>query len=262
MRDLALLAATSACVYVAGMIANDVADRRIDATIHPDRPLPSGRISPITAIAVALLAAAGAVALGGGPIGSRLTVGVALLAALLYDAGIKRSLVGGALAMGLVRAANAAVAVVPLVESGGTPAWALAGPALLGLYSAGITVLSTAEGRPHRAPPRLLFARIAAFVAFVGAGVLSVGAADGMTVGAVWAAGIALNVAFARVPKPRPVPAQVFEMLLGFHWLELILASGGFPGRDWVAQCGIFVAAWALVIVANLGVRALRVRAV
>lgn len=46
---LALLCASSTCLYTAGMVLNDYADRSVDAVERPDRPIPSGRVSPQTA---------------------------------------------------------------------------------------------------------------------------------------------------------------------------------------------------------------------
>lgn len=42
---LAILVAASACLYLAGMILNDVFDAELDAIERPERPIPSGRIS-------------------------------------------------------------------------------------------------------------------------------------------------------------------------------------------------------------------------
>ncbi|MBO8194581.1 UbiA family prenyltransferase [Streptomyces oryzae] len=59
-RGTALAAGASLCLYEAGMALNDWADREEDARERPERPLPSGRISP----AAALAAAAGLTAAG------------------------------------------------------------------------------------------------------------------------------------------------------------------------------------------------------
>lgn len=40
------LAAASSCFYLAGMALNDYADREVDARERPNRPIPSGRVSP------------------------------------------------------------------------------------------------------------------------------------------------------------------------------------------------------------------------
>ena len=47
------LACSSVCLYWAGMAANDWADRELDAVERPERPIPSGRISPRAALGVA-----------------------------------------------------------------------------------------------------------------------------------------------------------------------------------------------------------------
>ncbi|GGN59766.1 transferase [Actinoplanes lobatus] len=52
-RTLAL-AGASVCLYWAGMAANDLADRKIDAVERPGRPIPSGRVRPGTALGVAV----------------------------------------------------------------------------------------------------------------------------------------------------------------------------------------------------------------
>ncbi|MDD9206889.1 UbiA family prenyltransferase [Georgenia sp. 10Sc9-8] len=65
----AVLPAASVCLYWAGMALNDYADRELDAVERPERPLPSGRVSPRTALGVgAGLSAAGlALAAAAGP---------------------------------------------------------------------------------------------------------------------------------------------------------------------------------------------------
>lgn len=47
------IAAASVCLYWAGMAANDWADRKLDSVERPERPIPSGRVSPVEALAVA-----------------------------------------------------------------------------------------------------------------------------------------------------------------------------------------------------------------
>src|SRR5262245_31416334 len=53
-------AAASVGLYAAGMVWNDIADRRVDAVQRPERPLPSGKVSTLAAITLgtALIAAA------------------------------------------------------------------------------------------------------------------------------------------------------------------------------------------------------------
>lgn len=47
------MAASSVCLYWAGMALNDYADRDLDADEWPERPIPSGRIRPAAAMALA-----------------------------------------------------------------------------------------------------------------------------------------------------------------------------------------------------------------
>ncbi|MGW7514096.1 UbiA family prenyltransferase [Streptomyces sp. NPDC054796] len=52
-RGTALAVGASLCLYEAGMALNDWADRETDAVERPDRPLPSGRLTPNAALAAA-----------------------------------------------------------------------------------------------------------------------------------------------------------------------------------------------------------------
>src|SRR5215204_3535760 len=48
-ETLALLIGASACMYLAGMVLNDVYDAELDAAERPERPIPAGHISRTTA---------------------------------------------------------------------------------------------------------------------------------------------------------------------------------------------------------------------
>lgn len=93
------LAGSSVCLYWAGMALNDWADREQDAAERPERPLPSGRISPRAALTTAAaLTAAGlaAAALAGGT-RTVLTRTLPLAAAVwAYDLGAKNTPFGPA----------------------------------------------------------------------------------------------------------------------------------------------------------------------
>lgn len=52
-RRTPALAASSACLYWAGMALNDYADRDVDAVERPRRPIPSGRVRPRLALGLA-----------------------------------------------------------------------------------------------------------------------------------------------------------------------------------------------------------------
>jgi 4-hydroxybenzoate polyprenyltransferase len=253
--DWILLLATSLLVYAAGMAANDLADRRRDAELAPTRPIPAGEIRPRGALVLVLLLAGGAVALGGGRAGSREAVICAVLFAALYDFRTKRSLVDGALTMGLVRFANASIGVFPLVEAGLAPVTALLGPVAVGTYSAAVTVLSTTE--EVDAPRRRIVTRVLATLAFVGAGLLPWLAVGRPTLAVVVAFGAATSIAFARTPKPGPAKRQVLEMLLGLYFLSFCLATAGDGGSMAVNLAALGIA-FALIWASQMLIRALR----
>ncbi len=253
--EVALLALSGLLVYGFGMGLNDWADRGRDRALAPDRPLPAGRLRPGSALGTVLLVGALALALGGGPSGERGVVLSALAAAALYDLGLKARLVPGAAALGLARALNAAQGVVPAVLAGLAPAWCLLAPACVGLYAAGVTVLSTLEDGP--APGRGGAARALAALAYAGAAVLAGVAAGRLTLASVLVSGSVLSLAFGRVPRPGPVKRQVLEMLLGLYLLAATLAGGV---GEALLEAAALVAAFALIYLSQVLVRALRPR--
>ena len=94
----AATAGASVLLYWAGMAANDLADRHVDAMERPHRPIPSGRVSPATAagLAAGLTAAGLAVAVAAG--GRRqIPVALSLAGAIwAYDLGAKNTAAGPA----------------------------------------------------------------------------------------------------------------------------------------------------------------------
>jgi 4-hydroxybenzoate polyprenyltransferase len=92
------LCAASVCLYWAGMAANDWADREVDAKERPERPIPSGRVTPGTAFGLAAGLTAAGVALAG-LVGGRRALGVAVPlagAVWLYDTVAKKTAAGPA----------------------------------------------------------------------------------------------------------------------------------------------------------------------
>lgn len=87
-----LLLAASICLYWTGMILNDFFDRDVDAQERPGRPIPSGRVSAKTALALALvlnLAGLGIASLVGN---NSLLIAAALTATVwLYDGTLKKT---------------------------------------------------------------------------------------------------------------------------------------------------------------------------
>ncbi len=146
---MAGLAAISACLYMAGMVLNDVSDVVRDRTLHPGRPLPSGEIPLKAAMRCFwLLAALGlgtSLLLGGAVAGMAVALAVLIAA---YDLIAKCWRVSGALVMGACRSFNMMLGMSAAGASLAFPAEAAwAPPLILGAYVAGITLVSTLEER-------------------------------------------------------------------------------------------------------------------
>lgn len=136
----ALLLASSAGLYLAGMAFNDVFDREVDAKERPQRPIPSGRVPLKGAVALGTsLILIGLIAAAFVGTTSLLVAGVLTVAIFAYDGGLKKTPLGP-VAMGSCRFLN----VLLGASAGLEPAALFAGPQLwvalsLGVYIAGLT---------------------------------------------------------------------------------------------------------------------------
>ena len=159
-RGTALAVGASLCLYEAGMVLNDWADRHTDAVERPERPLPSGEISPEAALtaAVGLTAAGlGLAAAAGRP---ALTTATVLGATVWgYDLWLKRTPAGPA-AMACARSLDLLLGAVAGTgrtrRPGGTrTALRAAAPAaaLLGAHTLAVTAVSRDETRGGSAVP-------------------------------------------------------------------------------------------------------------
>lgn len=137
-RTLALTGA-SVCIYWAGMALNDYADRHLDAIERPERPIPSGRIKPETALGVATGLTVGGLGIAAAAGGTRaLRVAVPLAATVwAYDFVLKSTPLGP-VAMAAARALD-----VMLGAGGAKPA--LPAALTVGAHTLAVTVLSQSE---------------------------------------------------------------------------------------------------------------------
>src|SRR5262245_81317 len=147
VRTLPAVAA-SALLYAGGMAMNDVCDREQDRALHPERPLPSGRVSLESAkrfTLILFLLAIGVAMAGGVNAGIGAILIVVLIA--LYNRHLKHGAVAGSIGMAAVRGANmamGALAVGALPDSHEFP-WIPVG--VLSAYVFALTLWSTREDR-------------------------------------------------------------------------------------------------------------------
>jgi UbiA prenyltransferase family protein len=136
-----LLPLSSAAFYWSGMALNDWADRELDKVERPERPIPSGRISPNGALGVAgglTVAGLGLAAAGGGRDALRVAVPLAAMV-WAYDTILKPTVLGpvamaGCRALDVLMGAGAARARA-----------ALPAAAAVGGHTLGVTALSRGE---------------------------------------------------------------------------------------------------------------------
>ncbi len=158
-QTFGLLLASSAGLYMAGMVLNDLFDWKIDARERPERPIPSGRVSLRAASVLAGLLILGGCA-AATLVGPRSTSVVSLLVGciLAYDGWLKRTPLGPVL-MGGCRCLNVMLgASVPAIGGEGLPAglplpdaYILHVAGSLGVYIAGVTWFARQEaGRSVR----------------------------------------------------------------------------------------------------------------
>ncbi|MEL5955171.1 UbiA family prenyltransferase [Streptomyces sp. CLV115] len=168
------MAASSVALYWAGMALNDWADRAEDATERPERPIPSGRLTPSAALATAIGltgAGLGLAALAGGR-RTLLRRTLPLAAAVwAYDLGLKSTPFGPA-AMAAARALDVLHGTGP-----GRAAAALPAATAVAAHTFAVTRLSRHEvdGAPTSEPKLSL----ATTTAIAGAGAAHLLAASG-----------------------------------------------------------------------------------
>jgi len=241
-----LLCLASGSLYLAGMVWNDVFDRREDAISQAFRPIPSGQVRTSTAVVLGI----GLFILGGwlaaltyDPRGSMegwlappFVAGLLMLAILLYDGGLKRTPLGP-VAMGLCRALNVLLGLSASPSSlTNETLWLL--PAVTGTYIIGVTWFArTEEAESNRR--QLIWASGVMALALALALVLrSRLPADSGTmlfpyllVGFGFFVGLPLARAVQN-PGPKQVQTAIKRCVLGLVALDAVLATAfvGLPG--------------------------------
>ncbi len=152
-------------LYASGMLWNDLADVERDRTLHPKRPLPSGRVDYVTAYIAGIIMAVAALLVASQIEHGFHAAGVVLSLALLYNFVTKHVPWLGSLTMALVRFSHALFAllllgsdhfefaVLGIMDAFGapvvvtSPGATLLYPLLLGGYVFGLTLISELESR-------------------------------------------------------------------------------------------------------------------
>ena len=203
---------SSACLYLGGMVLNDVFDVEIDRQERPSRPLPSGAIS----LATARGAGFGLLVLGivFASLASMISLCFAIaiaVAVYLYDGPLKRTVIAPAI-MGSCRTLNILLGASTAVAIPTVAFWyAFA----IGVFITGVTLLAKREAEESQSATLLLPGG-----ALMAAGMLGIGLA-------AWK--------FASVDVANPKVAQVLPLAIGFICLPIFrrlalaisTASGG-----------------------------------
>ncbi len=137
-----VLPLASVALHWAGMALNDWADRELDAVERPERPVPSGRVRPGTALGVGVTLTAaglGLAAVGDGRRGLRVAAPLAG-AVWVYDTRLKGTVLGPA-GMATCRALD----VLLGAGHGAGTGRAACAAAALGVHTLGVTAVSAGE---------------------------------------------------------------------------------------------------------------------
>jgi 4-hydroxybenzoate polyprenyltransferase len=249
------LACSSVCLYWAGMAANDWADRELDAVERPERPIPSGRISPRAALGVAAgLTAAGLIVAGLAGGRRALAVSAPLAAAVwAYDLRLKNTAAGPA-GMAACRALDVLLGAGP-----GRIGRALPAAITVAVHTYTVTALSRRE--VSGAEPRLAAATLGVTAGLAGAvgsarraadrhaghgagaRTLPGAAAAGPAIAAALAGGYALRYGRAQAAVYRDPAAPAVRAAVGAGITSLPSLQGALTARAGQAWAGLAVAA-------------------
>jgi len=250
-----ILALASGCLYLAGMVWNDIFDLAEDKKARAFRPLPSGRLARGTAVILGVLLFAAGIAFAGaaGAISQSqwtheplvYSLGI-VVAVLIYDGGVKRTPVGP-VAMAACRFLNVLLGLSLIPDSALDIDYRLHLAAVVGFYIVGVTWFArTEEGKSRKRDLALsasviglalllaLLLRAKLFAASSAEKPLiapSTFAFPYLLVGFGFLVGIPISRAIAD-PSPKRVQAAVKRCVLGLIALDAVLATAfiGLPG--------------------------------
>ncbi|WP_169976523.1 UbiA family prenyltransferase [Tautonia rosea] len=137
------LVVASMAIYAAGIALNDVFDLELDRVERPGRPLPSGKVSKLFAVGLAVcLMAMGLMSASMVGVRPAIVAGGLITCVVAYDAGLRRTILGPEL-MGLCRGLNVFLGMSLAPQFGGPAAWTVA--AAMTVFIVGVTWISRFE---------------------------------------------------------------------------------------------------------------------
>ncbi len=232
-RAVAMLMAALSLFYVGGMFLNDAFDRNIDARIHPERPIPSGRVAAIEVFTIGfgLMGSGGALLVAvavasGQSIVPVLVSGLALGALIVvYDFWHKNNPVGPLLMGGC----RMLVYVCAALAVAGSLSPAVLGASLVLLsYLVGLTYVAKQETLSEFRnfwPLAFLLAPFA-YVTTTG-NIRSLAALALLVLFLGW---ITMAVRLLKARAPGNIPRAVIRLIAGISLLDaLLLATHGSP---------------------------------
>jgi len=238
--------ASSAFLYAGGMVLNDLCDIERDRTLHPERPLPSGRVSVKSAGVFALVLFALAIASAGlaGSLAVAWALGIVALIAV-YDRLLKRWAAPGSLAMAAVRGTNLGLGAVAGGIGPGMADFPWIPISILAAYVFILTLWSTREDI-HGGSRGLL--------GLLGGGLIVVPLAGAVTpLPARWAAGAASVWIWPWIVRAlsRPEPARLMQVVrwgvLGIIPLDASFLAARGRWAEAAVVAGLLVPALALL---------------
>ncbi|WP_017973324.1 SCO3242 family prenyltransferase [Actinopolyspora halophila] len=252
--DRALRTLGSCCLYWAGMALNDYADRDVDATERPQRPIPSGRVPAPFALGLSVVLTAAGIA-GSAGAGGRRSLAVAIPLATTvwsYNLGLKGT-AAGPTTMAAARALDVLHGAAPGELRRAVPA-----ATAVGAHTLAVSTVATAEvtGSGKRLPATALTATLGIGAA-VAAGLVRAAAADSTGRGrddVLGACALAVytttvgrrQLEAVRDPGPAGLQRATSGGILGMIPLQSALTAARGDGGRAAALLGVFPVARAL----------------
>ena len=248
--ELACLLAASACLYLSGMVLNDLFDVEQDRQERPDRPIPSGEISYEHAKLLGKFLMLFGIMFAALVSMPAMIVSMLLAASIfVYDFRAKRT-VFGPFFMGLCRALNLLLGAsfvqgFSVWES--HPQLAVAG--LIGVYVAGVTLFARSEAVQSKLFP-LIGGVVLCWLALIGWGASAAYWAPADIVAVTFLMLLLITFQLARkafpairTGQPKQVQQTIRIMLLSIPMLEavVILCHGGPNAVPWAIAAELMI---------------------